>query len=148
MNNCTNPDRAKCPHLCGDFCLKESLALRPPSERISVHHVKERASVEADLHIYCGRGEPKNQTMINGHMGNIHWMASESQRDAVCDAFAADMAQSDHPYWPSVRRLTQRLAEGKTIALYCFCAPKRCHADTIRELALAGLNTNKKDTLK
>ena len=107
--------------------------------KITVGNVRDGLLPEHDLHIYCGRGEPKDQRMINGHMGNVHWMASENQRDAVCDAFAADMARSDHPYWPSVRRLTQRLAEGKSIALYCFCAPKRCHADTIRELALANL---------
>ena len=103
--------------------------------RITVHHVNDK-HVVADLHLYCGRNGSKYPHLIDAKLGNIHWMRAEPQRDAVCEAFASDLSDTSHPYWPSIKRMAQRLAEGRTIALYCHCAPKRCHCDTLRLAAI------------
>jgi len=65
-------------------------------------------------------------------LGNPHWMKDESQRDHVCDLYERD--------FPSILKANQdvmnRMKEwvkGKDITLVCFCAPKRCHALTIKE---------------
>jgi hypothetical protein len=64
-------------------------------------------------------------------------MREESQRDAVCDAYENDLKLSDaHPHLPIIARIGLRVSEGKRIALYCFCAPKRCHCLTIQHRAL------------
>jgi hypothetical protein len=112
--------------------------MKTPSERISVHHIKELGSVTADLHIYCGRGSNPAGT-VNALVGNPFHMENEARRDEVCDAYEKWIDTSDD-HKRVIARIATRIDEGLTIALYCWCAPKRCHCDTIRKLALAGLN--------
>lgn len=60
--------------------------------------------------------------------GNPFVMHGEADRDRVCDIFA-DYAQwrlARQPNWLDPLR-------GKALA--CWCAPKRCHAETLRDLA-------------
>lgn len=60
--------------------------------------------------------------------GNPFVMHGEADRDRVCDLFA-DYAQwrvARQPDWLEPLR-------GKDLA--CWCAPKRCHVETLRELA-------------
>lgn len=105
---------------------------------ITVHHVKDRAKVVADIHLYCGRGAgPSNMTNIK--MGNPYLMKqyTPKERDRVCDAYAVHLesAPSDSHERRVIHRMATRLAEGKTIALYCYCAPLRCHCDSIKAFA-------------
>lgn len=60
--------------------------------------------------------------------GNPFIMAQESERDYVCDMFEqyAIWRLSVEPNW---------LAPLRAHNLVCHCAPKRCHAETLRRLA-------------
>lgn len=70
-------------------------------------------------------------------LGNPFKMLNPSQRDEVCDKYEGWIQE----------RLTERGAElkqferlceivrgGKDLELMCFCAPKRCHGNTIKRL--------------
>ena len=70
--------------------------------------------------VYCGRGSP---------LGNRHVMMgkSDAERDRVCDLYEAEFPT------PTQEAECQRiaaLARRTPIFLECFCAPKRCHAET------------------
>lgn len=60
--------------------------------------------------VYCGRGSP---------YGNPFRMKNESERDLVCDLFEEKILPS----------LDVTALRGKD--LVCYCAPKRCHCDSI-----------------
>lgn len=60
--------------------------------------------------VYVGRGSP---------WGNPYQMFDSSQRDAVCNAFEKNV----------LPKLDLSVLRGKD--LVCFCAPKRCHADSL-----------------
>ena len=68
------------------------------------------------------------------HWGNPFIMVDETQRHEVCDKFAqyARWRLSIEPAW---------LLPLKGKVLACWCSPKRCHAETLWELA----NTTKED---
>jgi hypothetical protein len=75
--------------------------------------------------IYCGRGSP---------LGNPYRMNSEAQRDQVCEQYETYFKENvkvPGPLRDEVIRI-YRLAQNQDIALECFCAPKRCHCDTIK----------------
>lgn len=60
--------------------------------------------------------------------GNPFVMRDESQRDAVCRRFEKHI--QDHPELiPAIR------AELRGKDLVCWCAPKRCHAETLMRIA-------------
>lgn len=68
-------------------------------------------------------------------LGNPFPMHKESERDKVCDLYAGWLREQ----WktnPKVReellRLA-RLARSGPLELVCYCAPRRCHADFIKE---------------
>ena len=60
--------------------------------------------------VYVGRGTP---------WGNPFIMKRESERDFVCDLFEIDI----------LPKLDVSALRGKD--LVCWCAPKRCHADSL-----------------
>jgi hypothetical protein len=72
-------------------------------------------------------------------------MDGESERDKACDQYEQYFAQNLNPdYAPPgfLEYLDQicQAAEKGDITLGCWCAPKRCHCDTIKdyvELSLA-----------
>lgn len=78
---------------------------------------------------YCGRGSP---------LGNPIPISSESGRNFVCDQyesiFAGWVRTRTEPQMSELFRL-KRLYEdnGGSLTLRCFCAPKRCHVETIRD---------------
>jgi len=72
-------------------------------------------------------------------MGNRYRMQLESERDTVCDLYERDLArdmESHGPMYNWCRGLALELQSGTNIALMCWCAPKRCHADAIRAAVL------------
>lgn len=76
---------------------------------------------------YIGRGSP---------LGNPFIMrdGSGAERDRVCNAYAAGLDEQILGKNPTVlaelRRL-YRLAKAGDITLGCFCAPKRCHGESV-----------------
>lgn len=88
-------------------------------------------------HIYCGRGSP---------VGNPFYMDTEKERDHVCnlyeDWFKKEMALKPTKLTEFVDNLVL-LASMGNINLGCFCAPKRCHCDTIKQYIEEQLNVNK-----
>lgn len=69
-------------------------------------------------------------------VGNKFIMYSEDQRDKVCDQyeewFYAE-ALSDHKIVSYLERIRRYLIEHGKVTLLCWCAPQRCHAETIRK---------------
>ena len=84
-------------------------------------------------HVYCGRGSP---------LGNPFHMLEEKNRDKVCDQYhnwfysKIDKANWDTNPNPNKETLFLRKlflkAQRGNLNLGCFCAPKRCHCDTIK----------------
>jgi hypothetical protein len=96
---------------------------------ITVHNVNE-FGVTADLHIYCGRNYWKYPHLFNAKVGNPYTIGVGCTRDEAIERYAQYMLK-DEWHIKVVRRLAQRVQEGKTIALYCHCAPDACHCDVI-----------------
>ena len=69
--------------------------------------------------VYIGRGSP---------YGNPYVIGNDGDRDAVCDKFEAMLL--DNP-----QLLARVKTELKGKDLVCFCAPKRCHGDTLLRIA-------------
>lgn len=63
-----------------------------------------------DVAVYCGRGSL---------YGNPFIMKNETERDLVCDRFEKEILPN----------LDVSALKGKD--LVCYCAPKRCHCDSI-----------------
>ena len=75
---------------------------------------------------YIGRGSP---------LGNPFRMDGERTRDRVCDQYEAWFAEKVEARDPTVMRELRRLyqlARKGPLTLGCFCAPKRCHGQTIK----------------
>ena len=71
------------------------------------------------------------------------------QRDAVISAYKRDLQKDvEHKgvMFQEIQRLASRAAGGERIALCCWCAPRRCHADLLAEIIkkMAGIEDNKK----
>jgi len=96
---------------------------------------------------YCGR-PGKGQA---GLLGNPFWMGKEADRDRVCDEFEplfehvmkekgqvsgdalALLGGKDRAMGMYKRmRELYKIARAQDVELACFCAPKRCHCETIK----------------
>ena len=68
-------------------------------------------------------------------LGNPFVMRSETQRDEVCDRyqqwFDEKVKANDPLVMGELRRLFRIGKAQGVLRLVCFCAPKRCHAETI-----------------
>lgn len=68
-------------------------------------------------------------------VGNPYHMRDESQRDLACDRyqewFEIQMEQ-DNEFSRYINNIL-KIAREHNIALACWCAPKRCHAETIKK---------------
>jgi uncharacterized protein YeaO (DUF488 family) len=74
---------------------------------------------------YVGRPSP---------LGNPFVMKKEADRDSVCDEYETWFYRQIQNRTPAVIAELERLhalAQTKPVKLICYCAPKRCHADTI-----------------
>ncbi len=76
--------------------------------------------------IYCGRGTA---------LGNPFKMHGESDRDNVCDLyenwFHQQLQTENTAFHTQINNILIN-AGNNDINLGCFCAPKRCHCDTIK----------------
>lgn len=77
-------------------------------------------------------------------LGNPFYMADESKRDEVCDKYAVyfknKISLEDNAFMTELRRLYRIAKRYGKLELFCWCAPKRCHAETIREFLNKYLN--------
>lgn len=68
-------------------------------------------------------------------LGNPFFMKDESMRDEVCDRyetwFKQKVANADPAVMNQLRALWTIGKRTGVVNLGCYCAPRRCHADTI-----------------
>jgi len=69
--------------------------------------------------VYIGRGSP---------FGNPFVIGKDGDRDKVCDQYEAMLLNN-----PQLVERVKTELKGKD--LVCFCAPKRCHGDTLLRIA-------------
>lgn len=76
-------------------------------------------------------------------LGNPFPMRGENQRDVVCDKYTdrfMDIMECNIPekrqFYDEVHRLKRLYQQHGKLRLFCWCAPKRCHAETIRSFLL------------
>jgi len=89
-------------------------------------------------------GKPKNPWDVkvdrSSSLGNPFYMGSESQRDEVCDKYVTWFESNKSPaFHLELKRLRELYVEHGQLNLFCWCAPKRCHAETIRQYLLGNL---------
>ena len=69
-------------------------------------------------------------------LGNPYYMNAESQRNYVChqyeEYFNKNMNYPESAFYKEVMRLYEIMQKYGTLELYCWCSPKRCHAETIK----------------
>lgn len=89
---------------------------------------------------YCGR-PGKGQL---GLLGNPFWMKDESQRNKVCDDYAIWFKTNK----PSRVDALVEIAKTQDIELACFCSPKLCHTETIKQYIESQLINGNSETFK
>ncbi len=71
-------------------------------------------------------------------LGNPFYMKSELQRDEVCDSYQVwiknKISEKDVAICSELNRLYKLYKQYGVLNLYCWCAPKMCHAQSIKEL--------------
>lgn len=76
---------------------------------------------------YIGRGSP---------LGNPFVMRTEIERDLVCDLYLVWLCHKvkvqDRAVMNELHRLAA-IALQRPLVLGCFCAPRRCHGNTVKE---------------
>ena len=68
-------------------------------------------------------------------VGNPYEMKYEDHRDWVCDMFEAtfdDLMKTKVGFREYIEEMIAAYQQYGTLRLWCWCAPKRCHAETIR----------------
>ena len=82
---------------------------------------------KTDLGNYVGRPTP---------LGNPFIISKFCSRDEACDQyidwFNNQLLTSDVKFHSQLRGLAQKYREQGELTLLCYCHPKRCHAETIR----------------
>ena len=69
-------------------------------------------------------------------VGNPFPMKNESMRDIVCDNYEnwfKDQIVAQDPHFDMQMQMMVNAAREGDIKLMCWCAPKRCHCETIKE---------------
>ena len=74
-------------------------------------------------------------------LGNPFFMKTENRREQVCDKYETWFEEQFTKYTQEERmefnveigRLERLHARHGKLRLFCWCAPKRCHAETIRD---------------
>jgi benzoyl-CoA reductase/2-hydroxyglutaryl-CoA dehydratase subunit BcrC/BadD/HgdB len=72
----------------------------------------------------------------NSPVGNPFYLTDESERDAVCDAyeqyFHIKIKDESSRFFTYMQQLIDYYNIHGHIVLRCWCYPKRCHAETIK----------------
>ncbi len=73
-------------------------------------------------------------------LGNPFVMLWEYNRDAVCDDYVEwiykQIDRCEAYYTKELNKMYLAYVQYGKLRLFCWCAPKRCHAETIREILL------------
>ncbi len=67
---------------------------------------------------------------------NQHFMAHEGMRDDVILKFSLDLTRDWNIHGPmhaEIERIAKLVRSGQDVALACWCAPKACHGDVIKQ---------------
>ena len=84
---------------------------------------------------YIGRGSP---------LGNPFVISIHGNRMEVCQKyktwFYREIRIEEPILMTELQRLLKILIEKKTITLGCFCSPKQCHGETVKEYLLSKLS--------
>ena len=79
-------------------------------------------------------------------LGNPYVMTQESQRNEACDKyemwFKKQSVNLGTAFQNEIDRLLILLRKHKRLRLFCWCAPYRCHAETIRDYLLREIQTD------
>lgn len=93
--------------------------------------------------VYVGRTTP---------VGNPFVMKHEGMRDEVCDDFKVylntKLARNDRHIVKWFDNMVTRLNTGEYLILGCHCAPRRCHADQLKEVLIEMYFTQKFNSQK
>ena len=76
--------------------------------------------------VYIGRGS---------HYGNPFPITDIDDRDAVCDKYEKYFnvkINNDPVFFSAIKELYKKWVRDGKLKLGCFCAPERCHGDTIK----------------
>lgn len=96
--------------------------------KITVVNKRTHQRTSDGIYIYIGRPSP---------LGNPYAMTSEALRDEVCDGYirylSGKISIGDSLVVNELRRI-HRLHLESDIYLECWCSPKRCHGDYIKEV--------------
>lgn len=68
-------------------------------------------------------------------VGNPFYMVSEEKRDEVCDKYEAFFKKQivvEGSFRDYAYKILKALKTYGKVTLYCWCPPKRCHAETIK----------------
>lgn len=70
-------------------------------------------------------------------LGNPFFMQFETQRNEVCDKyeeyFKSKINNKDFEFMNELCNLLKLYEEYGKLRLFCWCSPKRCHAETIKK---------------
>lgn len=76
-------------------------------------------------------------------LGNPFIMWREARRNYVCDQYElwlrGQLKDTKSPQAIEFRRIKMLVARNTDIALMCWCAPKRCHAESIKYFLERGI---------
>lgn len=76
-------------------------------------------------------------------LGNPFYMDNESKRNLVCDQYQRyfdKKVQDKDPIFINELRRLYKIAVVQDLYLYCWCAPKRCHCETIKRFLESFIN--------
>lgn len=79
------------------------------------------------INIYIGRGSP---------LGNPFKMNSEKERPEVCakyESYFYNEINKDGRLRIEIKKIFRLAKDGNNINLQCYCSPKQCHGDTIKQ---------------
>ena len=115
---------------------------------ITVHHVSEApATLTRDREALVLASQGIVHVHLRAHrpwtLGNPYPLRSrnDEERDRVTALYGSWLGNQlrlhkDNPPARYVRRLAERYRHGAHIHLYCFCAPRTCHCDRIKDHVL------------
>ena len=70
-------------------------------------------------------------------LGNPFYMATENERNKVCEQyekyFDEKIKNQDFKFISELKRLKDLLNKYNRLELFCWCYPKRCHAEIIKQ---------------
>lgn len=77
-------------------------------------------------------------------LGNPFLLKDECDRDFVCDLyekyFQTQIENNNLFFMDELNCLMRLYKKHGQLRLFCWCAPKRCHAETIRDYILSQIN--------